>query len=122
VVNVESSRCYPHIDRFLAEVKRVLRPDGDFLITDMRWKADVESLRQQFADAGFTIVDQKPIRENVVRALNVDDERKLALIRSKVPRFLLKTFAEFAGTRGSSRYRAFESGDMEYWSFHLRHR
>ena len=122
VVNVESSRCYPHIERFFAEVKRVLRPDGDFLLTDMRWKDDVENLRRKLDEAGFQLVSEKPIRENVVRALDIDDDRKLKLIQSRIPRFLLKTFAEFAGTRGSGRYEAFASGDMEYWSFHLRHK
>ena len=122
VVNVESSRCYPHIEKFFAEVKRVLRKDGDFLLTDMRWKDAMPSLRQQLDDAGFQIVAEKPIRENVVRALDVDDDRKMALIESRVPKLFLKMFGEFAGVRGSGRYGSFASGNMEYWSFHLRHK
>merc|ERR1719460_1375102 len=31
VVNVESSHTYPHFDRFVAEVRRVLRPNGRFV-------------------------------------------------------------------------------------------
>lgn len=121
VVNVESSRCYPHIMTFFSEVKRVLRPGGDFLLTDMRWKDDVPRLREQLAESGFTIVAEKEIRENVVRALDTDDNRKKALIGQKIPRFLTKAFGEFAGVRGSGRYDSFASGEMEYWSFHLRH-
>ena len=34
VINVESSHTYPHFDRFAAEVWRVLRTNGTFLITD----------------------------------------------------------------------------------------
>jgi ubiquinone/menaquinone biosynthesis C-methylase UbiE len=36
VVNVESSHTYPHFDRFAAEVRRVLRQGGRFVITDFR--------------------------------------------------------------------------------------
>merc|ERR1719482_1916837 len=36
VVNVESSHTYPHFDRFVAEVRRVLKQGGRFVITDFR--------------------------------------------------------------------------------------
>ena len=36
VINVEASHIYPHFDRFLSEVKRVLRPGGHFLHVDFR--------------------------------------------------------------------------------------
>lgn len=121
VVNVESSRCYPHIEKFFAEVKRVLRPEGDFLLTDMRWKDDVPRLREQLVDAGFRIVAEKEIRENVVKALDIDDVRKTTLIGKRIPKFLVGAFGEFAGVRGSGRYESFASGEMEYWSFHIRH-
>jgi ubiquinone/menaquinone biosynthesis C-methylase UbiE len=121
VVNVESSRCYPRIMRFFTEVKRVLRPDGSFLLTDMRWKDDMPKLREQIKEAGFQIVEEEPIREAVVRALDRDDERKKRLIGRKIPKFLIKAFGEFAGVQGSGRYHSFADGSMEYWSFHLKH-
>ena len=34
VINIESSGAYPHFSRFLAEVARVLRPEGRFLYAD----------------------------------------------------------------------------------------
>jgi ubiquinone/menaquinone biosynthesis C-methylase UbiE len=119
VVNVESSRCYPHIMKFFSEVKRVLRPGGDFLLTDMRWRDDMPLLREQIAASGFRIADEAEIRRNVVRALDSDDNRKQTLIGQRVPKFLIKAFGEFAGVRGSGRYASFASGDMEYWSFRL---
>jgi SAM-dependent methyltransferase len=121
VVNVESSRCYPHIMTFFSEVKRTLKNDGSFLLTDMRWKEDVPVLREQLAESGFRIVEEKQISENVVRALDTDDHRKTQLIGRKIPQFLVKAFGEFAGVRGSGRYNSFASGKMEYWSFHLVH-
>jgi SAM-dependent methyltransferase len=36
VINIESSHCYPHFSRFLAEVARVLRAGGHFLYADLR--------------------------------------------------------------------------------------
>jgi len=121
VVNVESSRCYPHILRFFAEVKRVLKPEGAFLLTDMRWKTDVRQLRQQLVQSGFAIADEKEIQRNVIRALDVDDERKRRLIRRRIPKLLAGAFNEFAGVRGSGRYTSFFSGEMDYWSFKLVH-
>lgn len=121
IVNVESSRCYPHIMKFFSEVKRVLRPDGAFLLTDMRWKDDVPRLREQLAESGFRIEAEKEIRQNVVHALDTDDPRKQALIGQRIPKFLTKAFGEFAGVRGSGRYDSFASGEMEYWSFHVVH-
>ena len=35
VLNVESSHCYPDIPKFLSEVKRVLKPGGFFVWTDL---------------------------------------------------------------------------------------
>ena len=52
VINVEASHIYPHFDRFLSEVKRVLRPGGHFLHVDFRnrdnfpsWESDSGELR-----------------------------------------------------------------------------
>ena len=107
--------------KFFSEVKRILRPDGVFLLTDMRWKADVPRLREQLAESGFRIVEELEIRQNVVHALDTDDHRKQTLIGQRIPKFLIKAFGEFAGVRGSGRYSSFASGEMEYWSFHIVH-
>ena len=120
LVNVESSRCYPHIARFFSETYRVLRKGGSFLLTDMRWKKDVPVLREQLKDAGFQVVKEDNITQNVVRALELDDKRRTRLIRRKIPSLLCAAFGEFAGIKGSSRYATFASGDMQYLSYHLK--
>ncbi len=117
VVNVESSRCYPHIERFFAEVMRVLKPGGHFLITDMRWEDDVVGLREGIKAHGFELKGEKNISQNVVRALDVDNTRRTTLMAQRVPKFLIKAFGEFAGVQGSGRYNGFASGKMQYWSF-----
>lgn len=40
VMNVETSHCYPNIERFIDSVYRVLKVDGLFQITDFRSKQD----------------------------------------------------------------------------------
>lgn len=120
VLNVESSRCYGNIMQFFAEVRRVLRPDGTFVLVDMRWAEDVPVLRQQVQDAGFAIEREEDISPNVVQALEEDADRRTRLIRQKIPKFLNKAFGEFAGVRGSERYDSFATGRMQYWCYTLR--
>ncbi len=119
LVNVESSRAYRDVPQFFQEAKRVLRDDGVFLLTDMRWKGDLDLLHEQIREAGFVVEKEVNITDNVVRALDVDDERRKFLMRKKVPKFLIKAFGEFAGVRGSGRYASFASGSMQYVSFKL---
>ena len=54
VINVEASHAYPHFDRFLPELTRVLRPRGHFLYADFRgflefddWDAALAALPMQ---------------------------------------------------------------------------
>ncbi|TVR71960.1 MAG: class I SAM-dependent methyltransferase [Spirochaetaceae bacterium] len=119
VVSVEASRAYGDVMRFFSEVRRVLRPEGSFLLTDMRWREDMKVLKQQIAVAGFAIEREVNIAPNVVRALERDNERKVELMRRRVPRMFLSAFSEFAGTIGSDRYRAFADGRMNYFSWNL---
>jgi SAM-dependent methyltransferase len=116
VLNVESSRCYGRVDRFFDEVKRVLRPGGDFLFTDMRWEVDVEPLFKQLEEQGLKTIKYEDITDNVVRALDIDNDRKRSLIGEKIPRPFMTSFNEFAGVRGSGRYESFASGAMRYFS------
>jgi len=112
VVNVEASRAYGNLEKFFSEVRRVLRPGGCFLLTDMRLQEDIDPLRHTLTEAGFTIDTARDITPNVVRALDVDSDRKIELMKRKVPRMFLSAFSEFAGIRGSERYRAFAEGRM----------
>jgi ubiquinone/menaquinone biosynthesis C-methylase UbiE len=119
LLNVESSRAYNHVERFFSEAYRVLKPGGAFLLTDMRLRDDVELLSRQVRDAGFRVDVERNITENVVRALDVDDERRKHLMRRKIPKPVIKMFGEFAGVRGSARYASFASGAMQYVSYLL---
>jgi O-methyltransferase len=73
VLNLESSHCYPHFDRFLAEVYRVLRPEGTFCYADL-WFLEFLELdwkrRKHALDAApFIRLSEEDISESVFQAL-----------------------------------------------------
>lgn len=119
VVNVESSHCYPSMERFLQEVVRVLRPQGYFLFADLRHRDQVETLRHQVAQSGLRICQEELITPQVVRALELDSDRKNALIRKKVFPLARPAVREFAAVKGSQGYEFFRSGTWQYLRFVL---
>jgi ubiquinone/menaquinone biosynthesis C-methylase UbiE len=120
LVNVESSGHYDSMKRFLSEVYRTLRPKGYFLLADIRDRKDVNSLRKLLKRSGFAIIGEERITPNVLQSLDLDSERKIALIHKGVPRLIQAVLKDFAATRGTSRCEAFRKGDLEYMGFILR--
>ena len=119
VVNVESSHCYSSMETFLGQVKRVLCKGGYFLFADLRRKGSIDILRESLYKCGLTLIKETDITMNIVEALKLDNERKTALIKKSVQKPLVKTFLEFAGTKGSNTYEKFKSGESIYLSFVL---
>jgi ubiquinone/menaquinone biosynthesis C-methylase UbiE len=114
VINVESSHCYGSMEAFLAQVRRVLRPGGYFLYADFRSEKDFELLNCQLRSSGMIILQEQDITPNVVRSLELDNERKLTLIQRYFPKWLLRSFQDFAGIKGSKIYEGFFSKRMLY--------
>ncbi|MEE6273410.1 class I SAM-dependent methyltransferase [Georgenia sp. MJ206] len=119
VVNVESSHCYPSVPAFLAEVHRVLRPGGHLLLADFRSAEGLVALRAELDGSPLRVVETHDITRNVVAALDVDDERRRALVRSWIPRTFRRAFEPFAGLRGTGTFARFESGQTRYLSARL---
>jgi O-methyltransferase len=73
VLNLESSHCYPHFERFLAEVYRVLKPGGIFCYADLWFlqfvKLDWDSRKRALDAAPFSILSEEDISEPVFQAL-----------------------------------------------------
>lgn len=114
VVNVESSHCYPRVDRFLGEVWRVLRVAGSLVFADLRSPADMVLLKEQIVSSGFVIYESEVITANVVRALELDTERRLAMMAGNVPRFLHGVVRDFMGVEGSEVFDKLRSGQLVY--------
>ena len=107
------------MEAFLANVKRVLRHDGYLLYADLRNRNDVAVLQRQMEQSGMKILKREDITQNVLRSLDLDNERKLLLIRAFFQNWLLKPFQEFAGVKGSKIYAGFQSGAMIYLHYVL---
>lgn len=122
IVNIESSYGYGNMERFLQEVLRVLRPNGYFLFADYRPGGQVDRLRQQFLSAGFIVLKEVRITDNVVKALELDCERKVKLIQQKAPQILHTSLLHFAANPGSEVYEALRTGATDYRSFVLHKR
>ncbi len=119
VVNVESARVYGNIPKFFEEVYRVLKPEGKFLFADMIKPKDIESINKSLEEAGLKLIEKKNIRENVVKALILDSEYRKERIREGAPKFLHKSFFQFAGVEGSERFDSFDKNRIDYWSYVL---
>ena len=117
VVNVEASHCYPNFPRFLAEVARVLRPDGHFLYADFRFSDCLAEWEQALVGAPLQILRTKNINAEVLRGMNRNSARSRDLVERRLPRFLHSLGHDFAGTKGSRIYKALESGELSYRSY-----
>ena len=114
VINVESSHCYPHFDRFAAEVHRVLAPGGHFLWADFRETGRVAIVRNTLRASGFEEIIWRDITDEVLAAMNIEEPRKEALLTKHVPAWLRGAFRDFAGMIGSKVHQNFVRGQWRY--------
>ena len=120
VVNIEASHCYPDFPGFLAEVARVLRPGGHFLYADFRFRDGFSAWEAAIAGAPLELVSSHHISTEVLRGMDCNAGRNLALVRERLPRFLHSLGSDFAGVPGSSVYEALKTGELSYRSWCLR--
>ncbi len=120
VINVEASHCYPDFPAFLREVARVLRPGGHFLYADFRFSDLFTAWESAIAAAPLTVVQTRIINAEVLRGMDCNAERSLALIQRRLPKFLHGPGRDFAGVPGSRIYVALQKGELSYRSFCFR--
>jgi ubiquinone/menaquinone biosynthesis C-methylase UbiE len=111
VINIEASHCYPHFDKFLDEVARVLRPSGDFLYADVRPRNFIATWEQELGAAPLRIVSVTDISEQVARGLEKNMPQLRTLSRRVPVRLVNKVYE--AARRGLQ-----EGGDS-YRIYHL---
>ncbi len=119
VVNVEASHIYPHFERFLGEVRRVLRPGGHFLYADFRNRGGFGAWENALAESGMRTVSHRVINEQVLRGLKNNSPRSNDLINRRLPAFLRRFGREFAVVDGSWFYNDLERGEIDYRTYCL---
>jgi ubiquinone/menaquinone biosynthesis C-methylase UbiE len=105
------------MSQFLAEARRVLRPQGYLLLADFRRREGVAALRECLRDSGLVEIDERDITANVLAALRWDSAANLALIQQYVPWWSHWVFRPFAGVENSGMPESFASGERVYLSF-----
>ena len=88
VLNVEASHAYPHFDRFLSEMVRVLRPGGHFLYVDFRGFLEYDAWDAALAGLPLRMESKREINPDVLRGLDNNSGKYLDLVGSRLPVFL----------------------------------
>ncbi len=119
VINVESCHAYGSVPAFLKEVKRVLRPGGYFLCTDLRSPNGMLTLKKNLMSTGMCLSLDEDITENVIRAIELEETIKQKRISDGIPKWLSKPFKEFAGVKGSKIHKDLKASSLVYHRFVL---
>jgi len=120
VINVESCHAYGSVPNFLSEVKRVLRPGGMLVLTDLRGPDGMAKLRAQISTCGMRQIDEDDITDNVVRAIEEEEPLKKKRIEENLPKSMWNAFREFGGATNSQIHLQLKSRDLIYSRFVLK--
>ena len=116
-INVESSHCYTDMKKFVAEIYRVLKPEGVFTFCDFRTPPGVDEIKHTFRKAGFDIVYENQINTQVVYALDLVYDQRYRELNSTVPKLWRPVMRDFAALKGSAVYNKFRQGKLQYVHF-----
>ena len=114
VINVESSHCYPHFDRFLCEVARVLRPGGVLLYADARESFDCAKWEAMLANAPLQVVSWREISADVFRGMERNSAQYQAMVDQFVPGLLRRWGPSRHRPANSAILQNLDSGRVSY--------
>ena len=103
--------------RFLSEVVRILKKGGYFLFTDFRYDHEWAELHELFQVYSLKILFELDITPNVVKALEMDDQRRRNLVKELAPRYMQNAMLNFSGAVGSETYNYFCDRKYVYKSY-----
>jgi SAM-dependent methyltransferase len=122
VVNVESSHCYPSMENFLKEVKRVLRVDGYMAFCDLRTVSGMETLDNTINTSGFHLLKRDEITAYVLDALDQISPTRDSQITAVFPSVFRKAVRDFAAVKDTAVYTMLKNGQMKYFYYLLQKR
>jgi hypothetical protein len=96
-----------------------LRPGGSFLYADFRFSEDFAGWDKALVEAPLQVVQTRDISAAVLRGMDRNAGRNLALVRQRLPAFLHSLGQDFAGVPGSRVYEALRTGMLSYRSWCL---
>jgi ubiquinone/menaquinone biosynthesis C-methylase UbiE len=120
VINVESSHTYGSIELFLSQAKRVLREGGYLLLADFRLSEAMIHFSEQLAHSELKLILEENISQNVIEAIEGEEESKQKRINENFPPWMHKLFKEFAGVVNGRVHSNLKSGALKYYRFVLR--
>jgi ubiquinone/menaquinone biosynthesis C-methylase UbiE len=119
VINVESSHCYPSMEGFLREVKRVLRPNGYMTFCDLRRSSGIEALDNNINASGLRVLKRYEITSQVLHALDQISPTRDSQITSVFPSIFRKAVRNFAAVKDTAVYNMLKKGQMNYLCYLL---
>lgn len=120
ILNVESCHAYGSVEKFLSEVKRVLKPGGYLMLVDFRSENKMCNLQADLRNTGMELLEEEDISQNVIASIEAEDESKRQRINRHIPARWQKLFSEFAGVVGSNFYTTLRDGSRHYYRFVIR--
>jgi len=120
ITSVEATHCFVSIEKFLKEAFRVLRPQGQLVITDFRTPESFEVFFEQVERSNFETIQSEDISLNVIQALKEDHARKEEFCNQYLKGDVSTQFPHFAALQGSQTYEDFISGNYLYKTIHLK--
>lgn len=114
VVNVESSHCYPSMEKFLREVKRTLRPNGYLAFCDLRRSTGIKKLDQAMTQSGLNVLKQQDITPQVLNALDHISHTRDDQINTVFPALFRPAIRDFAAVKDTTVYKMLQTDQMKY--------
>lgn len=112
VVSIETSCHYPDIERFYAEVGRIVSPGGRFAYADLLPTDLLDALVAALDAQGLRCVQRRDITANVVRSRRARGRRASRAVDQDTG----ATSQEWTGAEGSLIFDLMNSGDLTYFA------
>jgi ubiquinone/menaquinone biosynthesis C-methylase UbiE len=117
LINVESSQCYPDLEKFFSEVQRVLRKGGTFVLTDILFGKSKIFPYLNLLDRYFHVKDRADITRNVVACLEAHGPEQFLGVQKDMPVMASARIFLPMDISPFSNYRALAVDDSLYVSF-----